>query len=170
MMQITELEVWKAAIDLAKHCYNLSLKFPEKEILGIGYMLRRTAASLPANVAAAASRKHGKESLRHLFRARDMIYEVESHLHLALSLEFISEDELNESLELLNTSKRLLFGFIKYYKRAGSGNRKRRNNRKRTEETYSEEDYGNSDLDSEDFEDIDLDEIGTEEEEEEKEV
>jgi len=120
MMQITELEVWKAGIELAKSTYELTEKFPEVENYGLAYHLRRTVTSIPANVSAAASRKHGKESLRHLFRARDMIYEVESHFYLAQKLNYISEQELDTILETLNTAKRLLFGFIKYYKRSGS--------------------------------------------------
>lgn len=155
-MQITELEVWKAAIDLAKSCFEMSRKFPETEHYGLGYQLRRTVAIIPSNVAAAASRKHGKESLRHLFRARDLIYEVESHLYLSQKLEFISEEELNEKLELLNTAKRLLFGFIKYYKRAGNqnhGNRRRSNNN-RSHHNYQNND--DSDL-SDDFNSIDED-------------
>ena len=119
-MQITELEVWKAGIELAKTTYEITEKFPEAEKHGLAYQLRRAVSNIPANVSAAASRKHGKESLRHLFRARDMIYEVESHFYLSNKLGFITDDELETMLENLNTSKRLLFGFIKYYKRSNS--------------------------------------------------
>lgn len=119
-MQITELEVWKAGIELAKITYETTDKFPEVEKYGLAYQLRRAVSNIPANVSAAASRKHGKESLRHLFRARDMIYEVESHYYLANKLGYISDEELEMLLENLNTSKRLLFGFIKYYKRSNT--------------------------------------------------
>jgi four helix bundle protein len=120
MMQITELEVWKAGIELARSTYELSEKFPAVENYGLAYQLRRTVTGIPSNVAAAASRKHGKESLRHLFRARDLIYEVESLFYLSEKLGYLTESELEIILETLNSSKRLLFGFIKYYKRAGS--------------------------------------------------
>jgi len=120
MMQITELEVWKAGIELAKSTYELSESFPAVENYGLAYQLRRTVTGIPSNVAAAASRKHGKESLRHLFRARDLIYEVESLYYLSERLGYITETELDVILETLNTSKRLLFGFIKYYKRSAS--------------------------------------------------
>ena len=119
-MQITELEVWKAGIELARSAYELSEKFPAVENYGLAYQLRRTVTGIPSNVAAAASRKHGKESLRHLFRARDLIYEVESLFYLSEKLGYLTEAELEIILETLNTSKRLLFGFIKYYKRSGS--------------------------------------------------
>ena len=119
-MQITELEVWKAGIELAKSTYELSERFPAVENYGLAYQLRRTVTGIPSNVAAAASRKHGKESLRHLFRARDLIYEVESLFYLSERLGYLTESELEMMLDTLNTSKRLLFGFIKYYKRSGT--------------------------------------------------
>jgi four helix bundle protein len=122
MMQITELEVWKAAIALAKRSYEITRKFPENEELGLTTLIKRTVANIPACVSSAASRKYGKESLVHLFNARDLLYEVESHYYLAEKLSYITEEELNELLELNVASKRLLFGFIKYYKRNNSGN------------------------------------------------
>ncbi|MGZ5304365.1 MAG: four helix bundle protein [Bacteroidia bacterium] len=116
-MQITELEVWKASIDMAKNFYELSRTFPEVEEYGLGMMLRKAATSLPANIAAAASRKYGTESLRYLQKAKGLIYEVETHLYLAQRLGYISDDELQVNLDQLDTSRKLLFGFIKYYKR-----------------------------------------------------
>jgi four helix bundle protein len=145
MMQITELEVWKAGIELARLTYEVTEKFPEVEKYGLAYQLRRTVTSIPANVSAAASRKHGKESLRHLFRARDMIYEVESHFYLSHKLNYISEEELETFLETLNTSKRLLFGFIKYYKRSGSSYDGRDNRGGRRDEHEDHEEHEHDD-------------------------
>ncbi|MBL6962675.1 MAG: four helix bundle protein [Bacteroidetes bacterium] len=126
MMQITELEVWKAAIELAKRCYEITSEFPDSDNYGLSAQIRRTVTNIPANVSAAASRKHGKESLRHLFRSRDLIYEVESHIYLANKLGHIDDELLESMLETLNTSKRLLFGFIKYYKRSSSSDQRYR--------------------------------------------
>lgn len=126
MMQITELEVWKAAVELAKRSFQIAANFGEEGNSGLAVLLRRTVANIPANISVAASRKHGRESLKHLFRTRDLIYEVESHIYLANRLGYISDEVLNEMIELLNTSKKLLFGFIKYYKRASYNDSKGR--------------------------------------------
>jgi four helix bundle protein len=147
MMQITELEVWKAAIELAKKSYEMTAEFSDKEHYGLAAQIRRTVTNIPANISAAASRKHGKESLRHLFRARDLIYEVESHIYLANSLEYISEEYLEQMLETLNTSKRLLFGFIKYYKRSGSSDYRPRRSYERNNPEPMDDVVHDSDLD-----------------------
>lgn len=117
-MKVTELDVWNASMDLAKQVFELSRNFPEMENFGLSYQLRTTVTNIPSNIAAAASRKSGKDSLNHLFDAKSDIYHVETQLYLAEKLAYISEDELNEILESLDSARRLLFGFIKYYKKA----------------------------------------------------
>ena len=116
-MQINELEVWKSAMDLAKNTFELANKFHETGGNGLAAQLRRATTAIPSNIAAAASRKYGKESLKYLFNAKGHIYEAETMFYLAEMLHYISEEERNNILEQLDTSRRLLFGFIKYYKR-----------------------------------------------------
>jgi len=156
MMQITELEVWKAAMELAKRSFQIANNFGEEGNAGLAVLLRRTVSNIPANISVAASRKHGKESLKHLFRARDLIYEVESHVYLANKLGYISDQVLDEMIELLNTSKKLLFGFIKYYKRTND-NRPRRpysghKQHSGHEGSHEDDDPEEMEIDDEDFE------------------
>jgi len=156
MMQITELEVWKASVELAKRSFQIAAHFGEEGNSGLAVLLRRTVANIPANISIAASRKHGRESLKHLFRARDLIYEVESHVYLANRLGYISDEVLNEMIELLNTSKKLLFGFIKYYKRANYNDSKYRKSG-RSKGPKKEEDLIIDEEDDEEIEEFDED-------------
>jgi four helix bundle protein len=119
MMQITELEVWKAAMDLATSLYEITPGFGEPEPYGLGYQIRRTISGLPANVSAAASRKYGNESLHHLQKGKSILYETETLIYLAARLRYINEEDRDKLLEQVETSKKLLFGFIKYYKNSG---------------------------------------------------
>jgi len=116
MMKITDLDVWNSAMDLAKSVFELSRNFPEVENFGLAYQLRTTVTKIPSHIASAASRKQGKEPLRQLHNAKSDIYHVETQLYLAEKLAYISEEELNEILEMLDTARRLLFGFIKHYR------------------------------------------------------
>lgn len=117
-MKVTELDVWKSAMDLAEKSYQLADKFTETNNMGLGYHLRTAVTHLPANISAAASRKYGKESLNYLFEAKTQIYQIESMTFLAERLGYITEEERDEHLEVLDMARRLLFGFIKYYKKA----------------------------------------------------
>lgn len=117
-MKVQDLDVWNAAIDLAAEAYQLADTFPETTSQGLAYHLKASVTHLPSNIAAAASRKYGRESLNYLFQAKTIIYEVESMYFLAAKLNFISEEDLEKHLESIDSAKRLLFGFIKYYKKA----------------------------------------------------
>ncbi len=118
MMEITELEVWQTAMNLSQRLYELSKSMPETEQFGLGHQLRQHAVKIPSLIAAAASRKYGQESIRALDIAKGHLYETETVLRLAHRLDLLSEDETKETLEQLETSRKLLFGFLKYYKRA----------------------------------------------------
>lgn len=118
-MKITELEVWKAALDLAQAVYELTEEMSDRSA-DLGHQARQTVVYVPANIAAAASRKYGQESLKYLAQAKASLYEVETMLYLAERMEYITQEQLDEIIETLDTSRRLLFGFIKYYKRSSS--------------------------------------------------
>ena len=117
-MQITELEVWQSAMDLAQRLYKVASTLPEADSHGLAYYLRQAAVKIPSHIAAAASRKYGNESIRALNEAKEYLYQSETILRLAHKMEMLTEEELNHILEQLETSRKLLFGFLKYYKRA----------------------------------------------------
>ncbi len=116
-MRPQDLDVWKASLDLAAEAYQLAERFPETTSHGLAYHLRASVTHLPSNIAAAASRKYGTESLKYLFKAKGIIYEIESMYYLAERLGYITEEERDQHLESLDSAKKLLFGFIKYYKK-----------------------------------------------------
>jgi len=65
-----ELEVWKVAMDLATECYRVTKAFPEDELFGMTSQIRRSAASIPANIAEGQGREHTKEFLSYVSIAR----------------------------------------------------------------------------------------------------
>jgi len=117
-MQTTELDVWKSSMDLTQTIYELADEFPEDDRHDLKSLFRETCVQVPSYIASAASKKYGKDSLRFLYEAKTQIYKIETQLYLAERLNYISEEKLNELLEQLDVSRRLLFGFIKHYKRS----------------------------------------------------
>jgi len=112
----TELEVWKEARALSKEVYLVSANFPSEEKFGLTSQIRRATVSIPSNIAEGCGRNHPKESIQFFFIARGSIYELETQLYLAFDLDFINEITLEILLLKLETTRRLLHGFIKYYK------------------------------------------------------
>ena len=65
-----ELEVWKVAMDLATECYRVTKAFPKDELFGMTSQIRRSAASIPANIAEGQGREHTKEFLSYVSIAK----------------------------------------------------------------------------------------------------
>jgi len=110
-----DLDVWKGARALSKEVYLASSEFPNDEKFGLTSQIRRAAVSIPSNIAEGCGRNYPKDSIQFFYIARGSIYEVETQLYLAFDLNFISEINLSVLLEKLETTRKLLNGFIKYY-------------------------------------------------------
>lgn len=116
-MNYTELEVWKYSRGLVKLVYILTKSFPKEEMYGLTNQIRRCAVSVPSNIAEGIGRQSNKETIHFLYIAKGSLQEVETQLYLSFDLGYISEDELKNILEKVISSKKLLNGFIKYYKK-----------------------------------------------------
>ena len=110
-----DLDVWKGARSLSKKVYLASSQFPSEEKFGLISQIRRAVVSIPSNIAEGCGRNYPKDSIQFFYIKRGSIYEVETQLYLSFDLDFISEIDLIAVLEKLETTRKLLNGFIKYY-------------------------------------------------------
>tara|TARA_B110000971_G_C19887684_1_gene443795 strand:- start:239 stop:595 length:357 start_codon:yes stop_codon:yes gene_type:complete len=117
MKSYTDLEVWKYSRGLVKLVYMLTKSFPKEETYGLTNQIRRCAVSVPSNIAEGIGRQSNKETIHFLYIAKGSLQEVETQLYLSFDLEYISQEELKNILEKVISSKKLLNGFINYYKK-----------------------------------------------------
>lgn len=116
-MDYTELDVWKYSRELVKLVYQLTKSFPNEELYALTNQIRRSVVSVPSNIAEGIGRQSNKETIHFLYIAKGSLQEVETQLYLSYDLEYISEEKLNFILEKVISNKKLLNGFINYYKR-----------------------------------------------------
>lgn len=116
-MKYTDLEVWVESRKLTSLVYQLTKKFPKEELYGLTNQIRRSSVSVPSNIAEGCGRQYPKETIQFLHIAKGSIYELETQFYLALDQEYIILEEFNNFLNQLETRKRLLNGFINYYKK-----------------------------------------------------
>jgi four helix bundle protein len=107
-----DLLVWQKAMDLVVEIYRISTRFPHGEQFGLTNQIRRSAVSVPANIAEGHGRFHTAEFLHFLSIARGSLSETETHLQIALRLGYLSSDELQSADELIQHTGRLLNGLI----------------------------------------------------------
>jgi four helix bundle protein len=102
-----ELEVWQVGMDLAVECYRVTKTFPREELFGMTSQIRRSAASIPANIAEGQGREHTKEFLNHLSISRGSLMELETHLLLSQRVDLITEPTLDPLMTLCERISRM---------------------------------------------------------------
>jgi len=116
IQKYTDLELWLKTRELTNSIYTISKSFPEAERFGLTNQMRRCAVSVPSNIAEGCGRSSFKETVHFLYIARGSLYELETQLYLSLDQKFISNDMSQELQDNVITCKKLLNGFINYYK------------------------------------------------------
>jgi four helix bundle protein len=78
-----DLDVWKLAIDLVEGCYRLTKDFPRDEQFGLSSQIKRSAVSVPANIAEGYGRDQTGNYVQFLRTALGSARELETHLIIA---------------------------------------------------------------------------------------
>ena len=84
-----ELEVWQRAHQLVLQTYRVTDSFPDRERYGSVSQVRRSAASIPANIAEGFGRRTTKELLQFLANANGSLEETRYFLVLSLDLGYL---------------------------------------------------------------------------------
>jgi four helix bundle protein len=108
-----DLDVWKNGIELVKKIYILTKDFPKKEIYTLTSQIRRSAISIPSNIAEGAARNSKKEFIQFLYIALVSAAELETQLIVAKELGYIKDLNIFDDFEKLKIQ---LIGLIKYLK------------------------------------------------------
>jgi four helix bundle protein len=91
-----EVPVWKDTHKLTLSIYKITEKFPAKENFGLTSQIRRSASSIPANIAEGFHRNSTKELLQFLYNARGSYGETLYHLRLAFDLNYVDKKNYTE--------------------------------------------------------------------------
>ncbi|PIR88665.1 MAG: four helix bundle protein [Candidatus Harrisonbacteria bacterium CG10_big_fil_rev_8_21_14_0_10_44_23] len=83
-----DLIVWQKSMNLVTEIYKLSKTFPKSEIFGLTSQIKRSAVSIPSNIAE-GSRRGSKKNFRHfLLNAYGSGAELETQLDIAEERQF----------------------------------------------------------------------------------
>jgi four helix bundle protein len=116
-MEYIKLDVWVETRKLANLIYDATKVFPKEEIFGLLNQLRRCAVSVPSNIAEGCGRQTAKDTINFLHISRGSLYELETQCYLAFDQKYIDENNFTVIFNQIQTSKKLLNGFINYYKK-----------------------------------------------------
>ena len=109
-----ELKVWKRSISYVTTIYQLTESFPSAEKFGLTSQIRRSAVSIPSNIAEGAARQSSKEFIRFLYISMGSLSELEIQIIICKNLNYLTNtDHLQNFIIDL---KKMTNGLIKYLK------------------------------------------------------
>ena len=94
-----DLRIWQIGIEVVKDIYILTKKFPKEELYGLTSQMRRSAVSIPSNIAEGFRRYHNKEYKQFLYIALGSCAELETQIIIANELDYINEINKTELIE-----------------------------------------------------------------------
>lgn len=111
MRPFLDLVVWQKAHALTLEVYRFTREYPRDERFGLTSQTRRSASSVPANIAEGCG-KRSRAQLRHSVDiATGSLSELEYWLLLSRDLGYLSTEAYASRVEELNEVRRLLIGF-----------------------------------------------------------
>jgi four helix bundle protein len=112
MQSYRDLIAYQKAYQLTLDVYKTTKKFPKEELFGLVSQMRRSAVSIPCNIAEGYCRNHRKEYVQFLNIAFGSCGELETLLSLSRDLGYFPHGDFEKSDKQLKDVSRLLWKLI----------------------------------------------------------
>jgi len=112
MQDFRQLQVWHKSHELTLAVYRSTQRFPKDELYGLTSQMRRSAVSIPANVAEGCCRGGDIEFGRFLQIAMGSAGELEYYFQLARDLNLLRAEDCDSLASSVTEVKRMLASLI----------------------------------------------------------
>ena len=109
-----DLKVWRKGIELVKAVYTLTIKFPKYETFGLADQMRRSAVSVPSNIAEGQARQHTGEFRQFLHTALGSVAELDTQAVIARELGYITEGEAYNIEGCITEIRKMMYSLISH--------------------------------------------------------
>ena len=107
-----DLQVWQRSMELTVAVYQVTQHFPREEAFGLTSQLRRSAVSIPSNIAEGHGRMNSREFRHFLLIGRASNCELQTQLELSGALGFADTQSLNKTQSLSHEVENMLFALL----------------------------------------------------------
>jgi four helix bundle protein len=116
-----DLLAWQRSMDLVDHVYVVVRDFPEYETFGLAAQMRRSAVSVPCNIAEGQGRSSPRDFSRFLRTARGSALELETEILIARRQSFIVPAVADVLLDECVRVSQLINGLIRHLRLTANG-------------------------------------------------
>jgi four helix bundle protein len=116
MKNFRDLKVWEKGHRMTLAVYKATATFPHDELYGLTSQIRRSCASVPANIAEGCGRGSDADLARFPQIAAGSASELEYHILLANELGLLESRQYERLAEEVTEVKRMLTSFIQKLK------------------------------------------------------
>jgi four helix bundle protein len=116
-----DLLVWQKSMDLAVRCYKVAQHLPKADQMVLGYQIRKSAVSMPSNVAEGFSRHSTAFYIQHLWTSHASGAELETQIELGSRLDVIPAANAEILVADAQEVGRMINGLVRSLERATRG-------------------------------------------------
>jgi len=111
-----ELEIWKRGICLTEDIYAITKSFPKEEIYCLTGQIRKSAISVPSNIAEGFARSNKNEFKQFLHYSLGSCAEATTQIIIASRLKYVTEKQADELVDKINILSKMIMSLIKKLK------------------------------------------------------
>ena len=117
MQTYRDLIVWQKAISIVLKLYTETRSWPKDEVYGLTSQIRRSAVSIPSNIAEGYGRNSTGDYIRFLQIASGSLYEFQTQLEISFQLGYLNEEKYVEINSLSIEIEKMLSSLISKIKK-----------------------------------------------------
>jgi len=103
-----DFTVWQKSMDLATEIYRVVKLLPKAETYALSDQMRRSAVSIPSNIAEGQGRNSKREFINFLGFASGSQRELETQLQLCVKVGYMTEEEIFSAMNLCEEVGKML--------------------------------------------------------------
>ena len=112
MRDFKKMKIWIASITLVKDVYNLTKSYPKDEVYTLTKETRRSAISVPSNIAEGSGKRSEKAFANYLYHAYASSCELYTQLLIGHDQDYFDDDTLNDYDDRIDHLQRMIWRYI----------------------------------------------------------
>lgn len=114
-----DLIVWQKSMRLVKEVYRVVKLLPKEELYSLSDQIRRSAISIPSNIAEGQARNSMKDFIQFLAIAKGSKAELETQLLLCVEINYLKNSDIDKAINLIQEIGKMIYALQKSLKTKG---------------------------------------------------